>query len=128
MYVCRDLQPRMHVELLHEIANVRPNGEEGNAQFLRDFLRAHALCNEVHHLALATGQTGGQQTKLAVLHIGSSGTFTGATKSDKEKGALDTLKAFIKEETGLNNEIIQQKDWRDLADNSFALWLGILYG
>jgi ABC-type phosphate/phosphonate transport system substrate-binding protein len=69
-------------------------------------------------LALASGVMilaghGSAQQKLDVLHIGASGSLTG--KKEKEKGAMDTLKAFIKDETGLDNIIEMQKNWRDLA-------------
>src|SRR5947209_12385291 len=64
---------------------------------------------------LTMGGASGQETKLEFLHIGSSGSFTGATQPGKEKAALETLQAFIKEETGLDNEIKRQKDWRELA-------------
>ena len=83
-------------------------------------------------LAAALGIRGGiasaQQAKLNVLHIGSSGSMTG--KQEKEKGALDTLKAFIKEETGLDNEIERQKDWRELADKlaKGQLQIGVFQG
>lgn len=63
-------------------------------------------------LALSAAASRGQQGKLDVLHIGASGTLTG--QKEKEKGALQTLKAFIKDETGLNNEIQAQNDWRQL--------------
>ena len=54
-----------------------------------------------------------QQTKLGVLHIGASGSMTG--NKEKDKGAMDTLKDFIKDETGLDNIIEVQKGWRNLA-------------
>jgi len=81
-------------------------------------------------LAFPEGRALGQQAKLEVLRIGSSGSFTGATKTDKEQAALDTLKAFIKEETGLDNEIQRQKDWRQLADKMAKgqLPLGVFQG
>jgi ABC-type phosphate/phosphonate transport system substrate-binding protein len=70
-------------------------------------------------LALASGiiffagHGSAQQTKPDVLHIGASGSMTG--NKEKDKGAMDTLKAFIKDETGLDNAIEVQKGWRDLA-------------
>ncbi len=63
-------------------------------------------------LALSALPGRGQQAKLDVLHIGASGTLTG--KNEKEKGAMETLRAFIKDETGLDNVIELQKSWRDL--------------
>jgi ABC-type phosphate/phosphonate transport system substrate-binding protein len=56
----------------------------------------------------------GQQARHEVLQIGSSSSWlTG--KKDQEKGALVTLKAFIKDETGLENEIETHNGWRQLA-------------
>jgi ABC-type phosphate/phosphonate transport system substrate-binding protein len=68
------------------------------------------------------------QAKIDVLRIGNSGTL-GAEGGD-EKGSEETLKDFIKTETGLNNEIIRQKDWRELADKmaSGQLHLGVFQG
>jgi ABC-type phosphate/phosphonate transport system substrate-binding protein len=54
--------------------------------------------------------------KVDVLQIGTSGTLGSSKEASKEKGGLESLKSFIKEETGLNNEIIRQKDWSELAD------------
>src|SRR5438128_7819455 len=54
-----------------------------------------------------------QQKRIDVLRIGTSGTL-GTEKN--EDAALETLKAFIKEETGFDSEIVRQKDWRELAD------------
>jgi ABC-type phosphate/phosphonate transport system substrate-binding protein len=56
----------------------------------------------------------GQQARPEVLQIGSSNSWlTG--KKDQEKGAIVTLKTFIKDETGLENEIAMQNGWRQLA-------------
>lgn len=57
-----------------------------------------------------------RQAKLDVLHVGTSGTLTAEKESSKEKGALQTLQRFIKDETGLTDEIVREKNWRDLAD------------
>src|SRR4051794_32113017 len=66
-------------------------------------------------LALAGATAEGRQGKLNVLRIGTSGHFSAHAKdTKKEEGALQSLKAFIKEETGLDNEILRQKDWREL--------------
>jgi ABC-type phosphate/phosphonate transport system substrate-binding protein len=53
--------------------------------------------------------------QVKVLRIGTSGSLV-EKPGQKEEGALETLKQFIKEETGLDNEILRQKDWRELAD------------
>jgi ABC-type phosphate/phosphonate transport system substrate-binding protein len=68
-------------------------------------------------LAAAGAAVQGQQAKFEVLRIGTSGTV-GADMPDKKKddAALETLKGFIKEETGFDNEIIQEKNWRELVD------------
>src|SRR5260370_36504853 len=56
-----------------------------------------------------------EPAKVEVLHIGTSGNLT-AEKQEKEKGALESLKSFIKDETGLKNDIARHKDWRELTD------------
>jgi ABC-type phosphate/phosphonate transport system substrate-binding protein len=68
-------------------------------------------------LALSTLLTGvsGEQVPLDVLRIGASGTLTGKADSPKEKAGLKTLHRFIKEETGLESEIVGEKNWEELA-------------
>lgn len=56
----------------------------------------------------------GQQGKVEVLHIGSSGTLA-AEAAGKENSALKSLQGFIKQETGFGNDIKRQKDWLDLV-------------
>ena len=68
-------------------------------------------CTLTACLLIAGTEAGGQQ-KGSVLRIGTSGTLS--TKSDpaKEKAALDSLQAFVKEETGLRigtSEVIGQR-------------------
>ncbi len=77
--------------------------------------------------AMAPAQEG---KKIDVLRIGSSGKMTGGKDADKEKAAMDTLREYIKDETGLNNEIARQKDWQDLADKLARgeLQLGVFEG
>jgi ABC-type phosphate/phosphonate transport system substrate-binding protein len=81
-------------------------------------------------LGVSATVTRGQQAKLDVLRIGTSGTLAAAEGGRKEESALDTLKAFIKDETGLNNEILRQKNWRELTDKMAKkdLHLGVLQG
>jgi ABC-type phosphate/phosphonate transport system substrate-binding protein len=67
-------------------------------------------------LAIPVGLVSARPDKVDVLHIGTSGNLSPAKDADKEKGNLATLQSFIKEETGLDNEIVRQKDWRELAD------------
>jgi ABC-type phosphate/phosphonate transport system substrate-binding protein len=72
----------------------------------------------------------GQQTKIDVLRIGSSGTLTGEKGGAKEKGAIKTLQSFIKDETGFDNEILRQKNWQELANKMAKgqLHLGVFQG
>src|SRR5260370_30189009 len=58
----------------------------------------------------------GPQTKPGVLRIGTSGGLASEKKGEKEESALKSLKGFIKEETGMNNEILRQQGWRELTD------------
>jgi ABC-type phosphate/phosphonate transport system substrate-binding protein len=67
-------------------------------------------------LALPCAAARGQQARLDVLHIGATGTLTGDADSQKEKGAVQTLRRFIKDETGFTNDIVRQGDWQQLAD------------
>lgn len=57
----------------------------------------------------------GQQGRVDLLRIGATGTLTGDADSRKEKTGLETLRRFIKEETGLNNEIVGQKTWQEVS-------------
>jgi ABC-type phosphate/phosphonate transport system substrate-binding protein len=79
-------------------------------------------------LALSALPISGQQAKLDVLHIGSSGSLTG--KKEKEKGAMETLKAFIKDETGLDNVIESEKNWSELQKKMAEgqLQIGVFQG
>jgi len=61
-----------------------------------------------------SGKSAGQ-SKPDVLKIGTSGTFT-AEKGEKGKGAVETLQKFIRDETGMKNDITRPADWRELAD------------
>ncbi len=82
-------------------------------------------------LALPATTVTGQQGKLKLLRIGASGSLTGAAAdANKEKAAIETLKDFIKDETGLNNEIVRQKNWRELASKlaKGQLDLGVFQG
>jgi ABC-type phosphate/phosphonate transport system substrate-binding protein len=64
-----------------------------------------------------------------VLHIGSSGSLT-STSGVKEEDALETLRAFIKEETGMENTIVKEKNWQELTDkiNKKELQIGVYQG
>jgi ABC-type phosphate/phosphonate transport system substrate-binding protein len=81
-------------------------------------------------LVISGAAAHGQQAKIDVLCIGTSGTLTSDAPGSKEEGALETLRNFIKEETGLNNEILRQKSWSELLDKMVKgqLHLGVFQG
>jgi ABC-type phosphate/phosphonate transport system substrate-binding protein len=85
-------------------------------------------CALTAFLVLPAAVVIGQQ-KVDVLRIGTSGTLTAEGES-KEKQSVESLKSFIKDETGLNNEILRQKNWRELADKMAKgqLQLGVFQG
>jgi ABC-type phosphate/phosphonate transport system substrate-binding protein len=64
------------------------------------------------------------------LRIGTSGHLALDESGTKQEAALDTLKSFIQSETGFNNEILRQHDWRELAEKMKAgrLDLGVFEG
>jgi ABC-type phosphate/phosphonate transport system substrate-binding protein len=80
-------------------------------------------------LACLPGLLTARQSKVDVLRIGTSGSLT-ADRENKEKGALESLKNFIKEQTGLKNDIARQKDWRELTDKMAKgdLHIGVYQG
>ena len=80
---------------------------------MREFLPRAAVVLAL--LIAASALARGAQPKVAVLHIGSTGTLTGKIDSPKEKAGFETLKRFIKDETGLDNEIVGQLQWPELA-------------
>jgi len=65
---------------------------------------------------LSAGAPVAGQQKIDVLRIGTSNGLTGDKSGKKEEAALETLKDFIKEETGFKNTIEQQKTWQQLVD------------
>jgi ABC-type phosphate/phosphonate transport system substrate-binding protein len=82
---------------------------------------------------LATGGAvmPGQQSQLNVLRIGMScSTTADPVAKKKDEAALETLKSFIKEETGFNNEIVPQKNWHELVDKMAQghIHLGVFEG
>ncbi len=89
------------------------------------FLRAAALAAL---LAAPMGAVG--QGKITVLRIGTSGTLSTEGGARNEKSSLETLKSFIKDETGLDNEIINEKDWQELAEkmSKGELQVGVFQG
>src|ERR1700748_628511 len=69
-------------------------------------------------LLAAPGAGGrGQQPRVEVLRIGTCSTLTGNAESPREKAAAKTLKGFIKDETGLNNEVFRRDNWQVVADD-----------
>jgi len=80
-------------------------------------------------LAVPFAVVSGQQGKVDVLRVGTSGSLS-AGDSRREKAALESLRSFIKDETGLDDEIIREKDWRELADKMAKgrLHLGVFQG
>ena len=81
-------------------------------------------------LALPCALARGQPARIDVLHIGATGTMTGDADSSKEKGAGQTLRRFIKEETGLTNDIVREEDWQKLAERmkKGELHVGVFQG
>jgi ABC-type phosphate/phosphonate transport system substrate-binding protein len=77
-------------------------------------------------LALADAR----QAKVDVLHIGTSGNLTPEKQGQREKGAMESLKGFIKDETGFENDITRQKDWQELVDKMAKgqLQIGVFQG
>ena len=93
-------------------------------RFLAGMLAASAL------LAFLFMEAKAADDKLDVLRIGTSGRLAGTTDGPKEKAGLESLHKYIKEENGLDNEILRQKDWRELTDKlaNGKLHLGVYQG
>jgi len=72
----------------------------------------------------------GQKKKVGVLRIGTTNSLMKEEPGGKEKAPLKSLRSFIKDETGLNNEILREKDWNDLAEQlaKGKLQLGVFQG
>jgi ABC-type phosphate/phosphonate transport system substrate-binding protein len=104
------------------MSSFRPASRRGLAA---PVLLALAAC-----LAATGDRASGQKADPKSLHIGSSGSLTAATDTPREKGALDSLQSFIKSEAGLDNDIVRQKGWRELADklNKDELQIGVFQG
>lgn len=52
---------------------------------------------------------------IDTLRIGTTGALASATREGREASALETLRDFIKSETGFTNEIVRQKGWSQAA-------------
>ena len=72
----------------------------------------------------------GRSEKSDVLRVGLSGPLGSDTEGPKQKVAAAMLQDFIKSETGMNDEIVCQKNWRDLADKlaKGQLQVGVFQG
>ena len=81
-------------------------------------------------LVLAGAVVQGRPAKIDVLRIGTSGTLAAEGGARDEKSALKSLRRFIRDETGLKNKILDQKDWRELADkmSQGKLHVGVFQG
>jgi ABC-type phosphate/phosphonate transport system substrate-binding protein len=66
-------------------------------------------------VAIANGAIRGQPFPGNILRIGGTSALTGDADSAKEKTGLKTLHRFIKEETGLDNEITGPQPWENLV-------------
>ena len=51
-----------------------------------------------------------------LLRIGSSGSLATGNDRAREKAGIESLQDFIKDETGLKNEIVRSNNWRELAE------------
>jgi ABC-type phosphate/phosphonate transport system substrate-binding protein len=82
-------------------------------------------------LFLAPGIVRGQPVAApGVLRIGTTATVMESAAGLKATVALATLRAFIKDETGLENEILPQKGWRQLANKMVTgeIQVGVFQG
>jgi ABC-type phosphate/phosphonate transport system substrate-binding protein len=102
---------------------------EAQARLLTDWLVLAVLLSAIA-LVLLFAPVLPAQEKVDMLRIGTSGTLSGGAPGPKEVAAIETLKDFIKDETGLNNDIARQNSWRELADRMAKgeLHLGVFQG
>jgi ABC-type phosphate/phosphonate transport system substrate-binding protein len=72
----------------------------------------------------------GEEAKIDLLLIGSSGTTKDKAARQKEQSSRETLQRFIKDETGLDNKITLQDNWLVLAEKlaKAKLHLGVFEG
>jgi ABC-type phosphate/phosphonate transport system substrate-binding protein len=99
-------------------------GAPSRCPYLGLVLAASALATL---LAVSGASSDERQAKVDVLRIGTSGALT---EEKLEDSAMETLKGFIKEETGFENEIVRMKDWREVAEKMAKgdLHLGVFQG
>jgi ABC-type phosphate/phosphonate transport system substrate-binding protein len=81
-------------------------------------------------LAISVAGADGPAPKRESLRIGTSGCLTAGRDAAVEKAALDELRSLIKDETGLENQIVRQEGWKELAAKMTdgQLQLGIFQG
>jgi ABC-type phosphate/phosphonate transport system substrate-binding protein len=81
-------------------------------------------------LAMPEPQTPGAPSDFKVLRIGTTGSLAEGNDPAKEKSALKTLKGFIKDETDLDNEIIDEDGWQKLCEKMSKgdLQVGVFQG
>src|SRR5262245_2698420 len=72
-----------------------------------------ALVVAVGILIISNPGMGTQVKNANILRIGTSGSLAEGAPG-REDAALDTLKSFIKSETGFENEIVRLKNWQEL--------------
>jgi len=71
-----------------------------------------------------------QPSEHQLLRIGTCDSLALAAGNVDEQAATDTLRSFIKDETGFNNEILKQDGWKDMVDKmrKGQLDLGVFQG
>jgi ABC-type phosphate/phosphonate transport system substrate-binding protein len=80
--------------------------------------------------AILCSLAGAQPPRIDVLRIAATGTLTGNPDDPREKAGVKTLRQFIKDETGFENEVSREKDWQVLADQlkKGTLQVGVFQG
>lgn len=81
------------------------------SSFLLSWLGAAGLTTT---LMLALG-AGVKATPISTLRIGTAGSLAATAGANREAAVLDTLRDFIKSETGFTNEIVKQESWQQLG-------------
>lgn len=81
-------------------------------------------------LVMGLARVESHQGKDKILNIGSSGSMTSSSSNVKEDDALETLRSFIKDETGMENKIVNEKNWQAVVDKleKKELQIGVLQG
>ena len=87
-------------------------------------------CTVAALIAMPIYSSDANQAKVAVLKIGTSGSLVVENETSTKKSSLESLQAFIKAETRLDNEILRQKSWGELTDKlaKEQLQLGVYLG